>query len=119
MPTYEYTARDREGNTSSGVVIAEDESQLRQSLRIRELFVTTYAVRTDYQTKSTATSLFKPRRVKLVDMVVMSRQMSTLVRAGLSIVETLDTVANQTENPVLAEALWSVRLDVIGGDSLA
>jgi type IV pilus assembly protein PilC len=118
MPTYEYTARDREGNTSSGVVIAEDELQLRQSLRIKELFVTNYSVRSDYQTKQT-TGLFKPKRVKLVDMVVMSRQMSTLVRAGLSIVETLDTVANQTENPVLAEALWAVRLDVIGGDSLS
>ena len=121
MPTYEYTARDRDGNTSSGVVIAENENQLRQSLRIKELFVTNYAVRSDYQAKQGSSTFlgFKKRRVKLTDMVVMSRQLATLVRAGLSIVEALDTVANQTENPVLAEALWTVRLDVIGGDSLS
>src|SRR4029079_5507940 len=71
-------------------------------------------------TKQSTTFLFaKPKKVKLTDMVVMSRQLSTLVRAGLSIVESLDTVANQTESPVLAEVLWGVRLDVIGGDSLS
>src|SRR4051812_2379224 len=106
MPTYEYVARDREGNTSSGVLIAENENQLRQSLRIKELFVTTYSVRADHHAKPAGTfSIFKPRRVKLNEMVVMSRQMSTLVRAGLSVVETLDTVASQTENPILADAL--------------
>jgi len=119
MPTYEYTARDREGNSSSGVVIADNENQLRQSLRIRELFVTNYAVRADHSTKQTSFSFTRPRTVKLNEMVVMSRQMATLVRAGLSVVETLDTVATQTENPLLAEALWGVRLDVIGGDSLS
>jgi len=121
MPTYEYTARDRDGNMSSGVVIAENENQLRQSLRIKELFVTNYQVRSDYQANKNQSSfnLFRPRRVKLTDMVVMSRQLSTLVRAGLSIVEALDTVANQSDNIVLSEALWAVRLDVICGDSLS
>ena len=119
MPTYEYTARDRDGNTSTGILIAENENQLRQSLRIKELFVTNFSVRSDYQAKPSSFQFIRPRRVKLTDMVIMSRQLSTLVRAGLSIVESLDTVANQTENPVLADALWGARLDVIGGDSLS
>lgn len=119
MPTYEYTARDREGNTSTGVVIADDEAQLRQSLRIRELFVTNYAVRSDNQVKTPQGSIFRPRKIKLTDMVVMSRQLATLVRSGISIVDALDTAATQTENPVLSEALWGARLDVIGGDSLS
>lgn len=119
MPTYEYTARDREGNTSTGVVIAENEAQLRQSLRIRELFVTNFAVRSDHQVKTQQTSIFRPRKIKLTDMVVMSRQMATLVRSGISIVDALDTAASQTENPVLSDALWGARLDVIAGDSLS
>lgn len=119
MPTYEYTARDRDGNTSNGVLIAENEAQLRQSLRIRELFVTNYNVRSDHQVKTQNQTLFRPRKIKLTDMVVMSRQMATLVRAGISIVDTLDTVASQTENATLADALWGARLDVIGGDSLS
>lgn len=118
MPTYEYTARDREGNTSSGILIAENETQLRQSLRIRELFVTNYAVRSDRQVTQSS-SLFRKRGVRLTDMVVMSRQMATLVKAGISIVEVLDAVATQTESPVLADALWDVRKDVVAGDSLA
>jgi type IV pilus assembly protein PilC len=120
MPTYEYTARDREGNTSSGVVIADDELQLRQSLRIRELYVTNFSVRSDYQPKGgSSSSLFKPRKVRLTDLVVMSRQMATLVKSGISIVEALDAVSEQSENAMLAEALNTTRLDVIGGDSLS
>lgn len=120
MPTYEYTARDRDGNVNSGVLMAETEAELRSSLRIRELFVTSCSVRSDHQTKSgSGGSLFKPRTVRLVDMVVMSRQMATLVKAGLSIVEALDAVATQTESPILADALWEVRKDVVAGDSLA
>lgn len=119
MPTYEYTARDREGNTSSGVVIAESEAQLRQTLRIKELFVTSYAVRSDHQVKPSSSFTIVQKRVKLGDLVVMSRQLATLVRAGLSIVEGLDAVATQTENPTLADALWGVRLDVIAGDSMS
>jgi type IV pilus assembly protein PilC len=119
MPTYEYTARDRDGNSSTGVLIAENENQLRQSLRIKELFVTTYSIRTDYTAAKDQSTLFRSKKVKLTDLVVMSRQLSTLVRAGLSIVESLDTVAQQSDNPVLSEALWGVRLDVIGGDSLS
>lgn len=120
MPTYEYTARDRDGNTSSGVAIAEDEMELRQSLRIRELYVTNFSLRSDGQPKSgSSSSLFRPRKVRLTDLVVMSRQMATLVKAGISVVETLDAVAEQSENPVLSAALIQARQDVIGGDSLS
>jgi type IV pilus assembly protein PilC len=119
MPTYEYTARDREGNISTGVVIADDENQLRQTLRLRELFVTTYGVRSDRAVHQQTNFLLKPRRVKLTDLVVMSRQLATLVRAGVPVIECLDSVAMQTENTALSEALWAVRLDVIAGDSLA
>ncbi len=52
-------------------------------------------------------------------MVVMSRQLATLVRAGLPIVEALGTISSQSENPTMAEALRDVRLDVVGGSSLA
>lgn len=119
MPTYEYTARDREGNTSTGVLMAESEAQLRQSLRLRELFVTSYGVRSDHQVRQQGVGFLKPRWIRLGDLVVMSRQLATLVRAGLSIVECLDAVATQSENPMLTEALWAVRRDVIAGDSLS
>jgi type IV pilus assembly protein PilC len=52
-------------------------------------------------------------------MVVMSRQLATLVRAGVPIVESLATVALQTENPILADAMREVRLQVVGGIGLA
>jgi type II secretory pathway component PulF len=74
MPTYEYTARDREGNVSTGILIAENENQLRQTLRLRELFVTSYGLRSDHAAKAQSSTLLRARKVKLTDMVVMSRQ---------------------------------------------
>lgn len=51
-------------------------------------------------------------------MVEFSRQLATLVRAGITIVEALSAVQMQTENPVLADTLNEVRIDVLAGSSL-
>src|SRR5262249_15152617 len=64
-------------------------------------------------------SAFKRRKPNLGDMVVMSRQLATLVKAGLPIVECLHSVTVQTEKVLLAEALQQVRLDVLTGSNLS
>ncbi|MBI3721495.1 MAG: type II secretion system F family protein, partial [Fimbriimonas ginsengisoli] len=117
MPRYEYTARDKAGNITTGMIFAETDSELRDTLRVNDLFLTKYERRAE--TAATQPGLFRSRKVKLQDMVVMSRQFATLVRAGIPIVESISTVAMQSEHPVLAEALRDVRLRVIGGTNLA
>jgi type IV pilus assembly protein PilC len=118
MPTYAYKAVDRNGDLQTGSFIAADESELRQRLRLNDLFVIEVKIESEV---AAAVNWVRPsrRRVKLNDMVVMSRQFATLVRSGLTVVHTLSTVADQTENPTLADVLRQVRLDVLGGASLA
>ncbi|HET6644328.1 MAG TPA: type II secretion system F family protein [Fimbriimonadales bacterium] len=120
MPTFQYTARDREGNMQSGLLAAENAAELREVLRNRDLYLTKSQLRRGRvaEEASGGQSIFGQKKVKLGDMVVMSRQLATLVRSGLTIIEALSAVAAQTENPTLVDALNMVRLDVLTGQSL-
>ena len=118
MPNYRYTARDRLGESKSGVAFAESDVHLRDVLRSGDLFLTRFRQVEEAQTKSQIRGLFSPRKVRLGDMVEFSRQLATLVRAGITIVEALSAVQMQTENPVLADTLNEVRIDVLAGSSL-
>lgn len=121
MPSFTYTARDRAGNQTTGVIAAKDLSEVREVLRKKELFLTKVQEKAAPGKTASSPSLFsmfRRKKVKLGDMVVMSRQLATLVRAGLSLVECLHAVEMQTESPMLAEALRDVRLDILTGSTL-
>lgn len=119
MPTFNYTARDRSGGVSRGTATAASLGELRSQLREKDLFVTETHEQTGQESSSTFSLTSRRRRVRLEDMVLMSRQLSTLVRAGLSIIECLQSVATQSENATLTATLMTVRLDVLSGSTLA
>ena len=98
-----------------GVVDARHVTEARDLLRAKDLFVVEIQEKTDVQ----AGRQKRRKKVKLGDMVVMSRQLATLVRAGLSIIECLHIVAAQTDNPTFKDALNDVRLAVLTGSTLA
>src|SRR5215213_1778154 len=59
------------------------------------------------------------KRIKLGDLVVFSRQLATMINAGLPIVRALYVLAEQTENPKLKDVVVEVRQDVEAGSSLS
>ena len=60
-----------------------------------------------------------PKKVKVKDMSIFTRQFSTMINAGLPIVQCLDILGKQTENDTLRKAINDVMLDVEGGNTLA
>ena len=119
MATFVYTARDRDGNKTVGSVSAKDSAEARTTLRYKDLFVTDIREKASASEAQASSGLFRRKKIKLSDMVVMSRQLATLVRAGISIIECLHAVAEQAENQALANALREVRVDVLSGTPLA
>src|SRR5437879_2167747 len=107
MPSYVYLARDRGGKQVAGTVSAADERGVREQLRRKDLFVTTLTMQK--QAPVPGGGAFRKKKVGLNDMVVMSRQLSTLVRAGLPLVESLGALGGQTQNPTLKMALGDIR----------
>lgn len=117
MASFIYTARDQAGNAVSGSMVAGDVGEIRQMLRQKNQYLLT--AQEDAGVNAASGVIFSRRKVKLGEMVVMSRQLATLVRAGISILDCLHTIAEQTDNPVLAATLNQVRLDVMTGSTLA
>ncbi len=117
MPSFTYVARDRAGKQLAGTLAGSDERAVREQLRRKDLFVTTIT-----EQRQAARPLFGGsgrKKVGLNDMVVMSRQLSTLVRAGLPLVESLYTLAAQTTNPTLKAAITEIRSDVLAGSNFS
>jgi type IV pilus assembly protein PilC len=116
MPTYQYAARDKSGKSVAGTLAAADERSVRDQLRRKDLYVT--RISTPRQS-SGALTLGSQRKVGLNDMVVMSRQLATLVRAGLPLVQCLDAIISQTQNRALKAALTEIRGDVLAGSTFS
>lgn len=62
--------------------------------------------------------LFKPK-VKITDLVLFTRQLSTMVSAGVPLLRALTTMRDQVENPTLREIISDMIKDIQGGISLA
>ena len=68
--------------------------------------------------KSKGFSLFK-KKVKTEDLVVFSKQFATMVKAGLPILQVLEMLRDQVENPAMADVIEDIRRSLEGGISLS
>lgn len=117
--TWQYRGRDTTGKVVKGKLDAV--SQAAVVARMRELGLSPVSV----DETGTGTGLQREielpfnKGVKLKDLAVMSRQMSTMIAAGLSILRTLRILAEQTENKTLRTVLDEVRIEIEAGGSLS
>jgi len=120
MPKFKYTARDSSGRVSSGSIEAPDHAELRRILRVNDLYLTRFrqtSLRENVEEAQPANSLFN--RTKPRDVVVLIRQMSTLVRAGVPLATSLVTLHRQAEKPQLQQALRQLQEGVVEGRPLS
>src|SRR5919199_1468116 len=110
MTTFTYTARALNGQLKSATIEAKTREEVVQQLRKQRLTV----VKVDEQTKKKATG-----GIKMRDIVIFTRQFSTMINAGLPLVQALDILAKQTENKALAETTRAVVFDVESGHTVA
>jgi type IV pilus assembly protein PilC len=104
MSLFRYLAKDPTGRSVSATAEADNERALVSTLRKRGLVVLDVSeeVRTPVGIKKGR------RKVKAGDLVVFSRQLATMVDAGLPLVQALDTLAGQSESPSLKLVLEDV-----------
>lgn len=114
MKKFNYKAKDEEGKTITGVVEARDETQAAKLLRARKLLVISIKPQKD---------AFLPKikvfhRIGMNDKVNFTRQLSTMITAGLPLTEALSILETQT-NPAMSSAVAEILTAVEGGGSLA
>lgn len=123
--TYAYTGRDGTGKVVKGRVDAPSESSVASRLRtmgIAPISIQQVAAGSGLNRDISLGGLFD-KRVTIKDLAVMSRQLATMIGAGLPLLKALTILASQSENPKLAEVIDDVRNSVEEGstfsDSLA
>ena len=117
MPIFEYKARDKSGKLISGVAEAEDEDIVAANLRKQGYVISTVSLK---RSKLPKFAFFeKVGRVRSQDVAMFTRQLSTLVDAGVPIIAALKNIKEEADNAFLKEALNEVTLDIEGGSSLA
>lgn len=117
--TFEYKVRDRSGSLVEGQL--EGDSMALVVRRLREMGYMPISV-SPKSSISMKTEIKIPGlsdRVKLREVAVVTRQLSTMVDSGLSVVRSLAILAGQVENAELARILNEVRLDVEHGSALS
>ncbi len=117
--TFDYKVRDKSGELVEGQL--DGDSMALVVRRLREMGYMPISV-TPKSAVSLKTEIKIPGlsdRIKLREIAVMTRQLSTMVDSGLSVVRSLGILGNQVENPELARILTEVRLDLEHGSSLS
>jgi type IV pilus assembly protein PilC len=115
--SYTYRVRTREGRVVEGKMNAAGEGAVANRLRSQGLIPV--EISKDAKISGKTEIHILPQRVKLKDLAIFSRQFSTMINSGLSLLRTLNILAEQTENSKLAETISSLREDVERGSSLS
>jgi general secretion pathway protein F len=118
MGAFEYTALDASGREQKGVIEGDTAKQVRQLLRERSLLPVNVSEVAQKEAKRQR-SFSMTRGVSAGDLSLMTRQLATLVRAGLPLEEALLAVSQQTEKPRMQSIVLGVRSKVMEGFTLA
>ena len=117
MPAFEYTALDTSGREKRGVIEGDSPRAARQQLRSKGFDPLAINQVHDRKEKSSVKGLFS-RGFSSTDLALFTRQLSTLVRSGTPLEESLRTVGNHTEKPRVKRIIMGVRSRVTEGFSL-
>ncbi|MBI1953027.1 MAG: type II secretion system F family protein [Candidatus Omnitrophica bacterium] len=107
MPSFSYVAKMQDGRTVTGTLEVATQQVVLEALHRKGLIV--------ISVKSQRGSGAKGGRVGMEDLAIFSRQMATLVDAGIPLVGGLEAVADQLENKRLREVVARVKEAVEGG----
>jgi general secretion pathway protein F len=120
MPAYEYKALDTSGKLISGVIDADSPKDARARLRAQQIFATEIK-ETEKSISITSEVKVKKllKRIGPADVAIVTRQLATLLRAGLPLVRSLQAIEDQLEDNLLRPHIIEIRDDVNKGSSLA
>jgi general secretion pathway protein F len=118
LGAFEYTALDAAGQERKGILEGDTPRHIRQLLREQQLLPVSVAEVAQREARRQQSFSFV-RRVSPADLALFTRQLATLVRAGLPLEESLLAVSQQTEKPRVQSIVLGVRAKVMEGQSLA
>ena len=121
MAIFEYKALDAAGKTIRGIIEADSVKTARGKLKKNNLYLTEIHEKNSSgkgSNRSSATASFFGR-IKMADVSLATRQLASLVKANIPLIDALSALVDQTDNEKLKVVISTVRVDVNEGSSLA
>jgi len=119
MANFKYTVKNKEGKTLKGLIEAKGKGDAILSLRSKGFVIIHLDedIKRAFSLKSFGGK--RKKKIKIDELVIFSRQLATMVDAGIALVHALDILSEQTENVSFKEIIARVREDVEAGASLS
>jgi type IV pilus assembly protein PilC len=114
---FSYKAKNLEGQLSAGVISASDEKHALEILGKQRLFVV--EIKNNQAKQAFGQGLQFKKSVSLKDRIIFTNQLAIMIKAGLPLVEALQALKEQTENPVFIKAIAEITDEVRGGQALS
>ena len=112
MPSFQYTARDAKGDLKTGSLEAANRDDVMTQLRQKRMNVVKVVEQAKAKQKTGGA-------ITMRDIVIFTRQFSTMINSGLPLVQALDILSKQSESPALSAVTRQVVFDVESGHTVA
>ncbi|MDP8248953.1 MAG: type II secretion system inner membrane protein GspF [Candidatus Tritonobacter lacicola] len=120
MAVFEYKALTEAGKTVTGIIDADSDREARSKLRKKSVYATDLKVSEEgISLKSDLTLSKLLQRFSLKDLAVTTRQLSTLIKAGIPVIQALTAIIDQLEASPLRKIIIQVKETVNSGGTLA
>lgn len=117
MPVFKWEGKDRQGQSIRGEIEASSTSVA--VLQLRKQQIVPLQLRPEKKKKKGTLSINLMKSVKEKEVAVFTRQLATMIDAGLPLVQSLEILASQQENPTFKDILLRVKTDVEGGSTFS
>ena len=114
MGIFSYTLKDKEGKVITGHIEADNKNKALEHLHAQGGIILSLK-----ETKAEAKKTAKRGKVKIDELVIFSRQLTTLIESGIPIVGALDILREQTQNLYFKGVLAAILKDLKEGSSFA
>jgi type IV pilus assembly protein PilC len=116
MPTFTWVGKTRDGANKKGVIVADDVEAAMNTLRAQA--ITPSAVKPKGKDLSEIFP-FLAKGVTIRDLVIFTRQFATMIDAGLPLVQCLDILGTQADNPAFKKVILQIKGDVESGSTFS
>lgn len=120
MPAFEYSALNEKGREKTGVLEGDSPRQIRQKLREKNWVPLTVELTKQKEKSISSIRIFSGgAKISAKDLSLITRQLATLIQAGLAVEEAVGAVARQTAKQKVKSMLLAIRSRVLEGHSFA
>jgi len=119
MPKFLYVAKNYDGETKTGELVAKDEQGVAQQLKADGFLVTSVREMEEEDGKIKVAFMDRFTKIALKDKMMFARNLSVMISSGLTISKSIRNLADQTDNKKLSQILLSIHEDIKAGKNLS